>query len=307
MHTVDGGASDDADAPGAVPPPVPSGCISDVSAGSRQVTCDDLVYDLSVPEGCLSVQCGLILDVHGGTMNAKMEDNNTKLAQLGREHGYLVVQPNANNGLFDATTDDAKVFAFAQSAIAVFHLDPKRVHMTGFSQGGYMTWRFICQHTEFLASAAPAAAAGMANISDETDCSFTGTDRPSSELDVLYMHGTQDALVDFQNALVKRDAVTAAFELGAGEMVAGDSTFRRTRYSNARGTIFEFIDHDYVSNSSFPADPPLGIAIEGHCYPGSSDQMPTEPGQLMAFGCVPPNSFNWGESVLAFFMAHRKP
>jgi hypothetical protein len=106
--------------------------------------------------------------------------------------------------------------------------------------------------------------------------------------------------------VAKRDAVIAAFALGPGQPVGGDSTYRHTRYTNDKGTIFEFIDHDYVSKSSFPADPPLGIAIQGHCYPGSKDLTPTEPGQLMAFGCEPPTSFTWGETVLAFFMAHER-
>ena len=305
---LDSGIDDDAShrvhAPVPVPPPMPSGCVSDVSPGRHSLDCDGISHDLSVPEACLGTQCGLILDVHGGTMSGKMEDNNTNMAALGKLHGYVVVQPNAANGLFDASTDDDKVLAFAKTVIAVFHLDEKRVHMTGFSQGGYMTWRFICHHTDFLASAAPAAAAGAANISLETDCSLTGAEVPSREIDILYMHGTKDALVDFQNGLDKRAALIAAFGLDAGTSVAGDATYRRTRYQNAKHTIFEFIDHDYISNSSFPADPPLGIAIQGHCYPGSQDLTPTEPNQLMAFGCQPPTSFTWGEEVMAFFLAH---
>jgi polyhydroxybutyrate depolymerase len=286
-----------------VPAPIPSGCVTDVSAGSHVFECDGISHDVSVPEACLATQCGLILDVHGGTMNGKMEDNNTNLAALGREHGYAVVQPNAFAGLFDAATDDAKVLAFAETMIDVFHLDRDRVHMTGFSQGGYMTWRFICQHTDFLASAAPAAAAGAANISVEVDCSFTGGDTPPRPLDILYMHGTRDALVNFENGAAKRDAVIAALGLSAGEPVAQEAAYQRTRYRHSEGFVFEFIQHDYASPSAVGV-PPIGVAIEGHCYPGSKDQTPTEPGQLMAFGCAPPNAFNWGETVMEFFMAH---
>src|SRR5688500_18845889 len=102
------------------------------------------------------------------------------------------------------------------------------------------------------------------------------------------MHGTEDGLVDFQNAELKRDAVIDAFELDEGRLIAGDESYRRMRYQNQRGTVFEMIDHDYVSESVFPAAPPLGVALKGHCYPGSSDFTPSEPGQLMAYGCVKP-------------------
>jgi dienelactone hydrolase len=287
-----------------VPPPQAQGCISDVTPGERTISCNGLDFILGVPESCITEQCGLIIDVHGGTMSAAMENKNTNMRALGRDHGYVVIQPNANIGLFDAMSDDPVVYAFANTVADVFHLDRKRIHMMGFSQGGYMTWRFICAHTDWLASAAPAAAAGAANISDEIGCTFTGSDVPKSgELDVMYMHGHKDALVDFANAEVLRDAVIAVYEAKDHEVIASDATFTRTRYTNARGIRFEFIEHDYVSDSEVGV-PPIGVAIQGHCYPGSPDHEITEDGQLMAFGCVEPNSFTWGEEAVKFFEAH---
>jgi dienelactone hydrolase len=184
----------------------------------------------------------------------------------------------------------------------VERVDPRHIHMTGLSQGGYMSWRFLCQHTDLFGSVAPAAAAGQANISIETGCTFTGTDVPSGEVDVLYMHGTLDALVNFSNALTLRDAVIAYWKMDTGTVVASDSGFTRTRYRTESGRVFEFIQHDYSTDSMF-----AGVAIKGHCFPGSPDQSVTLQGQLMSFGCKPPNSFTWGEEVLAFFLAHPKP
>jgi hypothetical protein len=293
------------DAAAVVAAPLPAGCISDVTPGQRELTCDGLSYLLSVPEACIGRACGLILDVHGGTMSARMQEKNTELGALSlRQGGYIVAQPNAVFGLFDAEVDDAKVRAFAEQLIGVFHIDRARVHMTGFSQGGYMTWRFICKHSDLLASAAPAAAAGEANISFEVDCSFSGGEVPARELDILYMHGRRDALVDFSNVEAKRAAVVARFGLTAVETLVDLPRYKRTRFSNARGTSFELIEHDYATDAAFPAQPPLGVAIVGHCYPGSDDLTVTEDGQLMAFGCLPPTDFTWGESVLAFFRAH---
>lgn len=36
-----------------------------------------------------------------------------------------------------------------------WQIDPMRIHMTGFSQGGALSWRFICDHADVLASVAP--------------------------------------------------------------------------------------------------------------------------------------------------------
>jgi len=287
---------------GPIPAPAPVGCVTDVSPGSHHFTCDGLDYDVSVPDACVSRSCGLIIDVHGGTMSGPMEDKNTNLAALGKRHGYVVITPTAFAGLWNYSTDDPKVLAFLQATRDAFHVNPRRIHMTGLSQGGYMSWRFLCQHTELFGSVAPAAAAGAAAISIEVGCTFTGPDVPKGELDILYMHGKDDALVNFQNAVTLRDALIAYYRMGAGKAVAGDTTYTRTRYSTASGRVFEFIEHHYSTDSNF-----LGVAIKGHCFPGSQDQTITLPNQLMAFGCKPPNSFTWGEEVIRFFMTHPKP
>jgi dienelactone hydrolase len=285
-----------------IPQPAPVGCVTAVTAGAHHFTCDGLEFDVSVPDACVTRSCGLIVDVHGGTMSGPMEDKNTNLAALGKRHGYIVVTPTAFANLWNYAVDDAKVLSFLKATRDAFHVNPKRIHMTGMSQGGYMSWRFLCQHTELFGSVAPAAAAGAAAISIEVGCTFTGQDVPKGEVDILYMHGIEDGLVNFQNAVTLRDAVIAHYRMTAGQVVATDSTHKRTRYATASGRVFEFIEHRYLSDSSV-----LGVAIRGHCFPGSPDQTITLPGQLMAFGCKPPNSFTWGEEVVRFFMAHPKP
>ena len=289
-----------------VPPPEPVGCVTDVSSGDHRFDCNGVVHYVTVPTACLTSLCGLVIDVHGGTMDAQMENNNTDMREIGSQHGFVVIQPSAPNNLWTAATDDPKVFAFMMEVVQAWHLDRKRLHMMGFSQGGYMSWRFVCQHSDVFASAAPAAAALQPVLAPEVPCNFTGSDAPAQELDLLYMHGTQDALVNFQNGITQRDAVIARFGLGAPEEVKKTATYRHTRYTNAKGTVFEFVDHDYVTDSAVGV-PPLGVAIRGHCYPGSTDLVPSVPGQLMAFGCkTPPSEFHWGKMAVEFFIAHPK-
>ena len=297
-----GGASGD-DLKHSGPPPVPVGCVNDVSAGHHVFDCDGLTHDVNVPAACVEATCGLIVDVHGGTMNGQMEDNNTNMRALGAAHGYIVLQPNAVNNVWNAATDDTKVLAFIEQVASAWHVDGRRTHMMGFSQGGYMTWRFVCRHTDLFASVAPAAAAGAPVISIESGCTFTGSDVPSEPIDILYMHGTQDALVSFSNALVLRDAIVQGLALGPEAIVQSDAAHRWTRRTESHGKVFEFIQHDYMSDSTVGL-PPLGVAIKGHCYPGSKDYAPSVPGQLMGFGCNGENAFHWGEVALQFFMAH---
>jgi poly(3-hydroxybutyrate) depolymerase len=208
-----------------------------------------------------------------------------------------VVQPNAPGApplSSWSAVDDAKVHAFMLRVIKVFALNPKRVHVTGFSQGGAMTWRFICAHADLLASAAPAAACAVGGLGDAC---FTASAQPKVELPLLYLHGTKDALAGYACAQTSLDAIAKLWTLGAAQQVAGDGQYQHLRRLSAKGTVVEHLRHDYVAASPI---------LAGHCYPGSSDPG-TVPGQLFPFGCVKPNGFVWGEHVMQFFLAHPKP
>jgi polyhydroxybutyrate depolymerase len=277
----------------------PSGCIGDTSAGQHAYTCDGFVYDVHIPAACASSPCGLVVDVHGLSMDGNMQDSNTNMRALGDQYGYIVVQPNANPApplsSWTPATDDAKVFAFVQLAVTTLGADPKRVHMTGFSEGGYMSYRFLCDHADYFASVAPAAGAGCEFGNPDAGAMWASSGAPSREIPVLSMNGTKDALVNFDSAAVpQRDTIVAGWHMDSGTVIAQDSTFTRTRYTSPSGNVFEFIQHDYTSPQSL---------TQGHCFPGSTDKG-TEPGQVFSFACTPPNSFVWGEEAMKFFVAH---
>ncbi len=291
-----GGAAGSGGTGGAFPPPVVDDCITDVTASAQHVyQCSGLDWNVSVPAVCLTQACGLIFDVHGFSMSGQMEEANTQLKVLGASHGFIVVQPNADPAPplagWIAAEDDPKIIDFMQRTINAFHVDKKRVHFTGFSQGGDMTWRFLCAHADIIASAAPAA---FGQSADE-QCFSKGLP-PVREIPILYMHGTKDNLVAFASAQASRDAVLSVMKMSEAGKVESDTNHIWTRYQNANGTVFEFIQHDYTG----------AALIGGHCYPGSTDPGGA-PGQVFSFKCDQPAPFVWGEAVMAFFEAHPLP
>jgi poly(3-hydroxybutyrate) depolymerase len=217
--------------------------------------------------------------------------------------------------------EDSRVMDILTQVNDIFHADNNRIHMTGFSEGGFMTWRWFCAHPDLLASVAAGAAAwncgDLANAgltAPEVGCELTGASVPAHNIPVLYMQGMKDGLVDpdCADSWVRKNAFTA-LKVGPGMTIAGDpncqsAPYVRTRYLDPAGVPFEYIQHQYATDSSF-----LGVDIVGHCYPGSTDLMVTppeqtviQPDQLMAFGCKDHCDFNWGEEVIRFFMAHPK-
>src|SRR4051812_48095803 len=95
-------------------PPTGSGCFSNVSAGTRNVTgCGaGITYTVTVPPKCLQFKCGLIFDVHGMTMSAASENGGTNMRALGTEEGYVVVQPTQSGGNASGTGIQGTVWDF---------------------------------------------------------------------------------------------------------------------------------------------------------------------------------------------------
>jgi pimeloyl-ACP methyl ester carboxylesterase len=279
-------------APAPYPPPAPDDCITSVATGKQALNCEGLSFQLSVPEVCLERACGMIVDVHGFGMNAELEELHTKLSVLAEGPGYIVVQPSAPGAVLASSWSDAndpQVFAIMQRVMNVWHVDKKRVHFDGYSMGGWMTWRFICAHSDIIASAAPIAAGqGGAGSS----CEFSDAQRPVRELPIFYTHGTTDGLVSFNTATAMRDALVSAWGMQEKDVVAEGAGYRWLRYANAKGTIFEFAQHDWETSFALGSRP-----LAGHCFPGNGDLL----------GCGADTAFNWGEAVLDFFIRHPMP
>jgi polyhydroxybutyrate depolymerase len=291
--------------------PTPQGCVTEVSVGHHRFPCAGLQFDVEIPPSCAQGGCGLILDIHGMTMSADQEDKNTGLRALGIQHGFVVVQPTAAMTTMGPSwtpwIDDAKVWDFLADARAALGIDPRRVHVAGFSQGGAMTWRLICKHSDVIASAAPVAAADGSSWTATPpyvlDCPFTILSSPPAEIPLLQMHGKNDAVVPFAKGIDQRDAVIERWQMQEIETVSTDAQHIWKRYSNANGTVYEFVQHEYA------VTPPLVMVVfGGHCMPGGTDvNTNPSPGQTMFFGCAPPTAFDWGEEIVKFFEAHPKP
>jgi|GEM_PF-709096 len=272
-------------------PPEPVGCLTTVEPGHHLLSCEGgLLYDVEIPEACTSAPCGLIVDIHGWTMSAASQNANTDMRARGRERGYVVVQPTASLFLGTPTwgldADAPRVHAFVLDTLEALRIDPKRVHVMGFSQGGGMTWRLLCTHPEVYASAAP--------IGPITGCSFEGDQAPADEVDILDVHGRHDVVVSYDGTgRPQVDAAVAYWPFGAGVVVEEDADYTVTRWTTPSGTVLEHWAHDYEA---------MSLVLRGHCFPGSPQQIAFP----VAFGCADSGTFEYAALALAFFEAHPK-
>jgi polyhydroxybutyrate depolymerase len=92
--------------------------------------------------------------------------------------------------------------------VALYQGDPKRIFVTGASNGGLMSYRLACDLSEKVR----AVAAMIANLAPElSDC------RPARPISVLIMNGTEDPLMPYQGGEITFGRVKLGKVLSAAE------------------------------------------------------------------------------------------
>lgn len=255
-------------------------CAPQRTAGHQTFSCPEGVEaEVEVSAACLSGGCGVIADVHGYTMTADQLDQHTRMRALAPPRGYVVVQPSAPGTIpsWGTGEHDDVVWDLIEATAEVFDADPDRIHVTGFSQGGMMSFRQLCAHADRLASVAPVAGGGC----------FDGSGTPAVEVPILYIHGHGDPIVSWSLVAVpQRDAVLAAWDFGPPEVIASGAHYTATRWTTTAGTRFELWEHDYTTGD---------LVTAGHCLPGPDDNL--------TFRCDA-SEFDEATAVLDFFDAH---
>jgi polyhydroxybutyrate depolymerase len=177
----------------------PSGTVShSVTVGG--VTRD---YAIHVPPGTGTAPVPLVIQLHGGGGNDVNIEKQTGFYDLADAKGFLVASPDGTGGrqdklltwnagwccgqAMDKQVDDvAFIGAVLDDVEAHYPVDTRRVYVTGFSNGGMMTYRLGCALADRLAAIAPVSGA-----LDYDGCA------PSRPLPVLAIHGTADGNVPY--------------------------------------------------------------------------------------------------------------
>jgi predicted esterase len=289
---ADGGSDDLPRTMQPIDAPVADDCIEDVTAGDHTFSCGGLTFLVLVDPMCTQFACGLIFDIHGATMSGAQMRDNTLLYKIAPSKGYLVVNPSATasntGGTWDLTANPPTVADFMDRMIKAFHVDPDRVHVTGFSQGSAMTFWFLQNRHELLASAAP--------VSGATDVAWMD-DSWTPRVPILYENGQKDQASTIDRAVAMVENIHNQLKLTGGMEIAGDGHYSRKHWTDGAGMDFDYIEHDYGGQA----------VLDGHCIPGGIDVPGTGTNNfsLNATTCTTGDiKINWGELVLQWFLEH---
>jgi polyhydroxybutyrate depolymerase len=153
----------------------------------------------------------LLIVLHGGGGNGKsmVKLTNGGFDRLSDKKGFIVVYPDGidkhwNDGRNEAetgyetheeNTDDVGfISSLIDELIRKYTADPKRVYVTGMSNGAIMSYRLACELSGKIAAIAPVAG----NIPEN----LIGHCKPSKPVAVLAINGDSDPLVPYNGGEV---------------------------------------------------------------------------------------------------------
>ncbi|MEX2595678.1 MAG: PHB depolymerase family esterase [Salibacteraceae bacterium] len=151
-------------------------------------------YLLHVPDDYSSDErVSLIFALHGGTGSARNIESQSGLVQLSESEGFVLCSPNGLKRTWNAgdccgkasenNVDDVGfISALIDKLIDEYSIDPKRVYITGMSNGGFMCYRLACELSDKIAAIAP-----VAGTMTSLDCA------PSEAVSVIHFHSELDS------------------------------------------------------------------------------------------------------------------
>ena len=147
----------------------------------------------------------LVIVLHGNTQTGADMITRTAWPAVAKREGFGVVFPDGLNHSWadlrptslragrippHGTDDVAFIAKLVDKLVADGSADPKRIYITGISNGGAMTMTMVCKRADLFA----AAASVVINLTDQS----ANPCRPARPVPMLMMNGTADPLVPYK-------------------------------------------------------------------------------------------------------------
>jgi polyhydroxybutyrate depolymerase len=207
----------------------------------------------------------LVVVLHGNTQTGADMRTRTSWSLVASRERFGVIYPDGLNHAWadprpdskragrapPAGTDDvAFIVSLIEKHVADGTVDPKRVYLTGLSNGGAMTMTLVCARAELFA----AAASVIMNLTDES----AAVCHPSRPVPMLVMNGTADPLIPFEGGKGSSQYAVDGFWSTPATL----AFWRRVNgCQSGDAAVTELSDRD-------PADESTVTRIESHCPQG---------------------------------------
>lgn len=167
----------------------------------------------------------LVIVIHGAFDTAAGMEKYSTFSDLADRENFIVMYPNGMGifGLFQhwnaghccgkAANDDVDDVGFIAAAIddvrVRLQIDPDRIYMVGFSNGGMLAYRFAAERGDILAAVAPLAASIGGRPSE--DAPQWRIPEPVKPLSVITIHGLADDDIVYEGGVSLHRGGTRTF------------------------------------------------------------------------------------------------
>jgi polyhydroxybutyrate depolymerase len=248
----------------------------------------------------------VVLVLHGGRGSAELQQAKTGFDDVAVREGFTVVYPEGteygtegyhawNTGylLRDQVVgvdDVAYLDKLIDLLIQDHGADPKRVYLTGGSNGAMMAFVYAVQRPERLAAVAPVVGA-----------MFTFGRKPSVPLPIMMINGAKDNEVPIKGGMSNNPLVRQS-QAARFKPLAATVSFWVKANRSARKPVT--VVEGTVTTKTYAAKPGGAVTISvvdsasGHGWPGTG---PSQEGEM------PIQSFDGAEKVWSFFKTQVRP
>lgn len=138
-----------------------SGCTLSSTNGTVSRSLGGRSYLVNVPAGLSASQVPLLVSLHGAGSTGSQDELFTGWSSFAASHGFIVAYPQARpfdfGGVWDPYTSTSEDYSFLRDVVAdisaTWCVDPRRVHLDGWSNGAVMSQREACEAADTFASA----------------------------------------------------------------------------------------------------------------------------------------------------------
>jgi polyhydroxybutyrate depolymerase len=272
--------------------------------GAQHITAggQDRSFLLHRPAGLdRRVPVPLVIMLHGGFGSASQAQKSYNWNALADHEGFVVAYPDGTHrswnaggiccgpALRAAVDDVGFVTELIQRVSAQENIDPRRVYLTGMSNGAAMVYRYACEGSY------PVAAIGPVAGTFSFDCPR------AHPVSVMAIHGLADEHVPFAGG-------QGAKGVTHGDWVPVQSTLDTLRRADACGAPVTVQEPPMETTSSACAQGRavvlVAIAGAGHQWPGSAAKGIF---QKMLGGDQPSTAMDATRALWTFFRAHPAP
>jgi polyhydroxybutyrate depolymerase len=132
----------------------------------------------------------VLLHFHGWARQGDLVVRHQRIATHAKLRGVLLVAPNGLNRSWRFWSQSTPDVAFADDVLRDiskgYPIDPKRIYVSGYSYGGAMAWRYVCETQTPIAALMSIAG----TLPQDEPC-------PQAPSQVRHVHGTADTVMDF--------------------------------------------------------------------------------------------------------------